>query len=165
MLGEQYTAAGIGHVDTYWTADFGSVADPPLDLETLQTYGGRLDKPTAGERNSTPPSATEQATGEREGDGQPTVDERTPEEQAQVEGTQPEARGVTVENGPVAGETETTGQTPTQQQATVGQVPEGEAPTRGETPNRGPNEETTLGTATFPQPPFKSVGTEQLARE
>src|SRR5918997_474750 len=116
-----YTAAGIGHVDTYWTADFGSVADTPLELETLQTNDGRLDKPTAGERNSTPPSATEQATGKREGDGQPTVDERTPEEQAQLEGTQPEAQGVTVEDEPVAGETENIGQTPTQQQATVGQ--------------------------------------------
>jgi hypothetical protein len=165
MLGEQYTAAGIGHVDTYWTAHFGSVADTLLELETLQTNDERLDKPTAAERNSTPPSATEQATGEREGDEQPTVDERTPEEQAQLEGTQPEARGVTAENEPVAGETETTGQTPTQQQATVGQAPEGETPTRGETPNRGPNEETTLGTASFPQPPFKSVGAEQYAVE
>jgi hypothetical protein len=164
MLGEQYTAAGIGHVDTYWTADFGSVADTPLELETLQTNDGRLDKPTAAERNSTPPSATEQANGEREGDGQPTVDERTPEEQVQLEGTQPEAQGVTVENEPVAGETETIGQTPTQQQATVGQAPEGEAPTRGETPNRGPNEETTLGTASFTAP-FKSVGAEQYAVE
>ena len=132
MLGEQYTAAGIGHFDSYWTADFGSVAHTLSDLETLEPYAGRIYKPTTGERTSTQPSAAEQTTGEREGDEQqPTDDERTPEEQTQLEGTQPEAQDMTVENEPVAGETETIGQTSNPKQATVGRTPDGEAPTRG----------------------------------
>jgi hypothetical protein len=165
MLGEQYTAAGIGHVDSYWTADFGSVADNQLNLETLQPYAGRIDERTAGEQTSAPPSVTEQTTGEREGYEQPIDDERTPEEQAQLEGPQPEARDVTVENKPVTGEMETIGQTSTPQQATVGQAPDGQAPIRGEMPDREPNEETTFGTASSPQPPSKSIGTKQYAVE
>ena len=165
MLGEQYTAAGIGHVDSYWTADFGSVADTQLDLETLQPYAGRIDERTTGEQTSAPPSANEQTTGEQEGYEQPIDDERTPEEQAQLEGPQPEARDVATENEPVTGETETIGQTSTPQQATVGQTPDGQALTRGETPDREPNEETTFGTASSPQPPSESIGTKQYAVE
>jgi Cysteine-rich secretory protein family len=138
MLGEQYTAAGIGHFDSYWTADFGSVAHTLSDLVTLEPYAGRIYEPTTGERTSTQPSAAEQTTGEREGDEQqPTDDERTPEEQTQLEGTQPEAQDMTVENEPVAGETETIGQASNPKQATVGQTPDGEAPTRGGTLNPG----------------------------
>lgn len=160
MLGEQYTSVGIGHVDSYWTADFGSVADTPLGLETLQPYAGRIVESATGEQTSTPPSAAEQTTGEREGDDQPTDDERAPEQQAQLEGTQPEAQDVTVENEPAAGETATTGQTSTPQQATAGPAPDGEAPTTGDTLAPGPNEETTFGTVTSPRPPTGGTGTE-----
>jgi LPXTG-motif cell wall-anchored protein len=165
MLGEHYAAAGIGHVDSYWTADFGSVADTTLDLQTLQPYAGRIVEPTTGERASTTPHAAEQTTGEREGDAQTTDDERTPEEQAGLEETQPGAQDVTVQNEPVSGETETIGQTSTPQQVTVGQAPDGETPTKGETPDPEPNEETTFGTASSPQPPSESVGAERNAVE
>jgi hypothetical protein len=165
MLGEHYAAAGIGHVDSYWTADFGSVADTTLDLQTLQPYAGRIDEPTTGERASTTPHAAEQTTGEREGDAQTTDDERTPEEQAGLEETQPGAQDVTVQNEPVSGETETVGQTSTPQQVTVGQAPDGETPTKGETPDPEPNEETTFGTASSPHPPSESVGAERNAVE
>ena len=165
MLGEHYAAAGIGHVDSYWTADFGSVADSTLDLQTLQPYAGRIDEPTTGKRASTTPRAAEQTTGEREGDAQTTDDERTPEEQAGLEETQPGAQDVTVQNEPVSGETETVGQTSTPQQVTVGQAPDGETPTKGETPDPEPNEETTFGTASSPQPPSESVGAERNAVE
>jgi LPXTG-motif cell wall-anchored protein len=165
MLGEHYTAAGIGHVDSYWTADFGSVADTTLDLQTLQPYAGRIDEPTTGERASTTPRAAEQTTGEREGDAQTTDDERTPEEQAGLEETQPGAQDVTVQNEPVSGETETIGQTSTPQQVTVWKAPDGETPTRGETPDPEPNEETTFGTASSPHPPSESVGAERNAVE
>lgn len=158
MLGEQYTAAGIGHVDSYWTADFGSVADTPLDV-------GRISEPTTGGRTSTPPPATEQTTGEREGDGQRMDSEQTPEEQAQPEGAQPEAQDVTVENRPVTGGPDSIGQASTPRQAFVGQAPNGEAQPTGETPDQEANEETALGTASSPQPPFKSVGAEQYAVE
>ena len=164
MLGEHYAAAGIGHVDSYWTADFGSVADTTLDLQTLQPYAGRIDEPTTGERASTP-RAAEQTTGEREGNAQTTDDERTPEEQAGLEETQPGAQDVTVQNEPVSGETETVGQTSTPQQVTVGQAPDGERPTKGETPDPEPNEETTFGTASSPHPPSESVGAERNAVE
>lgn len=165
MLGEHYTAAGIGHVDSYWTADFGSVADTTLDLQTLQPYAGRIDEPTTGERASTTPRAAEQTTGEREDDARTTHDERTPEEQAGLEETQPGAQDVTVGNEPVSGEKETVGQTSTPQQVTVGQAPDGETPTKGETPDPEPNEETTFGTASSPQPPSESVGAERNAVE
>jgi hypothetical protein len=165
MLGEHYAAAGIGHVDSYWTADFGSVADSTLDLQTLQPYAGRIDEPTTGKRASTTPRAAEQTTGEREGDAQTTDDERTPEEQAGLEETQPGAQDVTVQNEPVSGETETVGQTSTPQQVTVGQAPDGETPTKGETPDPEPNEETTFGTASSPHPPSESVGAERNAVE
>jgi hypothetical protein len=165
MLGEHYAAAGIGHVDSYWTADFGSVADTTLDLQTLQPYAGRIDEPTTGERASTTPHAAEQTTGEREGDAQTTDDERTPEEQAGLEETQPGAQDVTVGNEPVSGEKETVGQTSTPQQVTVGQAPDGETPTKGETPDPEPNEETTFGTASSPHPPSESVGAERNAVE
>ena len=158
MLGEQYTAAGIGHVDSYWTADFGSVADPSLNV-------GRISEPTTGERTSTPPPATEQITGEREGDGQRMDGEQTPEEQAQLEEAEPEAQDVFIENGPVTGGPESIGQASTPRQAFVGQAPNGEAPPRGETPDQKANASTALGTASSPQPPFKSVGTEQYAVE
>ncbi len=166
MLGEQYTAAGIGHVDSYWTVDFGSVADTPSDLETLEPYAGRIVESATGEQASTPPSAAEQTTDEREGDEHPTDDERSPEEQTQLEGTQPEAQqDVTVENEPAAGETSTTGQTSTPQQATMRQAPDGAAPTTGDTPNPKPNEEATFGTVTSPQPPTGGIGAEQHAVE
>jgi hypothetical protein len=165
MLGEQYTAAGIGHVDSYWTADFGSVAGTPSDLETLEPYAGRIVESATGEQTSTPPSAAEQTTGEREGDEQPTDDERTPEEQAQLEGTQPEAQDVTVENEPAAGETATTGQTSTPQQATAGRATDEATPTTRDTPDPGPNEETTFGTVSSPRPPTGGTGAEQHAVE
>jgi hypothetical protein len=165
MLGEQYTAAGIGHVDTYWTADFGSVADTTLNLETLQPYAGRIDEPATGERTSTPPSASEQTTGERESEEHPPADGQTPDEKAQLEGTHPEVRNMTVENEPVTGESEALEQFSTPQQTTAGQVPDGEAHTTGETPDPEANEETTLGTASFPQPPSKSVGAGQYTEE
>ncbi len=165
MLGEQYTAAGIGHVDSYWTADFGSVAGTPSDLETLEPYAGRIVESATGEQTSTPPSAAEQTTGEREGDEQPTDDERTPEEQAQLEGTQPEAQDVTVENEPAAGETATTGQTSTPQQATAGRATDEATPTTRDTPDPRPNEETTFGTVSSPRPPTGGTGAEQHAVE
>jgi LPXTG-motif cell wall-anchored protein len=162
MLGEQYTAAGIGHVGSYWTADFGSVANVPSDLETLEPYAGRIVGSAPGKQISTSPSAAEQTTGEREGDEQPTGDERAPEEQAQLEGHQPKTQDVTVENEPVAGETTTPGQTSTPRQATARLTPDEEAPTTGDTPD--PNEETTFGTISSPQPPG-STGAEQYAVE
>ena len=165
MLGEQYTAAGIGHAGSYWTADFGSVADTPLDLETLEPYAGRIVESATGERASTPPSAVEQTTGVREGGEQSTDDERAPEQQAQLEGTQPEAQEAIVENEPAAGETATTGQTSTPQQATVGQAPDGATPITGDRPDPGPNEETTFGTVSSPRPPTEGTGAEQYALE
>ncbi|MBA3474329.1 MAG: LPXTG cell wall anchor domain-containing protein [Rubrobacter sp.] len=166
MLGEQYTAAGIGHVDSYWTADFGSVADTPSGLEIFEPYAGRIVESATGKQTLTPPSAAEQTTGEREGDEQSTGDERTPQEQAQLEGTQPEAQqDVTVENEPAAGETATTGQTSIPQQATAVQAPDGAAPTTEDTPDPGPDEETTLGTVTSPRPLTEGTGAEQYALE
>ena len=165
MLGEQYTAAGIGHVDPYWTADFGSVADTPSNLGTLEPYAGRIVESATGEQSSTPASVAEQTTGEREGDEQTTDDERTPEDQAQLEGTQPEAQDVTVENEPAAGETATTPRISTPQQATTGQAPDGAAPTTGDTPDPGSNEETTLGRVSSPRPPTEGTGAEQYAIE
>jgi LPXTG-motif cell wall-anchored protein len=162
MLGEQYTAAGIGHAGSYWTADFGSVADTPPSLEIFEPYAGRIVESATGEQSSRLPSAAEQTTGEREGDEQPTDDERSPEEQTQLEGTQPEAQqDVTVENEPVAGETATTGQTSTPQQTTAVQAPDGTAPTTENTPDPGSNEETTLGTVTSSQPLTGDTGAEQ----
>jgi LPXTG-motif cell wall-anchored protein len=166
MLGEQYTAAGIGHVDSYWTADFGSVADTPSGLEFFEPYAGRIVESTTGEQTSTPPSAAEQTTGEREGDEQPTDDERSPGEQMQLEGTQPEAQqDVTVENEPAAGETATAGQTSTPQQATTVQAPDGAAPTTEDTPEPQPNGETTFGTVSSPRAPTGGTGAEQYTRE
>jgi LPXTG-motif cell wall-anchored protein len=165
MLGEQYTATGIGHVDPYWTADFGSVADTPLDLGTLEPYAGRIVESATGEQSSTPASAAEQTTGEREGDEQTTDDERTPEDQAQLEGTQPEAQDVTVENEPAAGETATTQRITTPQQATTVQAPDGTAPTTEDTPDPWSNEETTLGIVSSPRPPTEGTGAEQYAIE
>jgi len=165
MLGEQYTAVGIGHVDSYWTADFGAVADTQLDPEPLQPHAGRIDEPTTGERTATPPSAIEQTTNKQEGFEHPIDDERTPEEQARPEGPQLKVRDVATENESVAGETETIEQTSTPQQDTAGQAPDGEAPTRGETPDQQPNEETTSGTASSPQPTSDSGGTKQYATE
>ncbi len=164
MLGAQYTAAGIGHVDSHWTADFGSVADTPSDFGILEPYAGRIVEPATEKQTSTPPSAAEQTTGEREGDEQPTDDERAPEQQAQLEGTQPEAQNVTVENESAAGETATTGQTSTPQQATAGPAADGTAPT-GDTPDPEPNEETTFGTVSSPQPSTGGTGAEQYALE
>jgi Cysteine-rich secretory protein family len=158
MLGEQYTAAGIGHVDSYWTADFGSVADPSLNV-------GRISEPTTGERTSTPPPATEQTADEREGDGQRMDDEQMPEEQAQLEGAQPETQDVTTENGPVTGGPEGTGQASTPRQAFGVQAPNGEVSPRGETSDQKANEETALGTTSSPQTLFKGVGAEQYAVE
>ena len=158
MLGEQYTAAGIGHVDSYWTADFGSVADPSLNV-------GRISEPTTGERTSTPPPATEKTADEREGDGQRMDDEQMPEEQAQLEGAQPETQDVTIENGPVTGGPEGTGQASTPRQAFGVQAPNGEVSPRGETSDQKANEEIALGTASSPQTPFKGVGAEQYAVE
>ncbi len=166
MLGEQYMAAGIGRVGSYWTADFGSVSDNPSDLETLEPYAGRIIDSTIGERASTPPSAAEQTTGVREGDEQPTDDERSPEEQTQLEGTKPEAQqDVTVVNEPAAGETAATKQTSTPHQATAGQAPDGAAPTTGDTPDLRPNEEPTLGTVSSPRPPVEGADAEQYAIE
>ncbi len=165
MLGEQYTAAGIGHVDSYWTADFGSVADTPSDLETLEPYAGQIVESATGEQSSTPPSAAEQTTGVREGDEQPTDDERTPEEQAQLEGIQPEAQEAIVENEPAVSETATTGQTSTPQQATAGRATDGATPTTGDMPELGPNEETTLEMVSSPRPPTGGTGAEQHAVE
>ena len=165
MLDEQYTAAGIGHVDSYWTADFGSVADAPSDLETLEPYAGWIVGSATGEQASTPPSAAEQTTGEREDDEQPTDDEQTTEKQAQLEETQPEALDGRVENAPAAGETAAARQTSTPQQAIAGQVPDGKAPTTEHTPDPGLNEETTLGTASSPVPPTGGTGADQHAVE
>ena len=165
MLGEQYTAAGIGYVGSYWTADFGSVADTLSDFETLEPYAGRIVESATGEQTSTPPSATEQTTGEREGDEQFTNDERTPEEQAQLEGTQSEAQDVTVGNEPATGETADTRQPSPSQQATAGRVPDEEAPTIEDTRGPGPNEETTFGTVSSPRPPTGVDGAEQRAVE
>jgi hypothetical protein len=176
MLGEQYTAAGIGHVGSYWTADFGSVADASLDLGTLQPYGERPEEQTTGERASTRPSAAEQTPGARGGDEQPNTDERTPDERALLEGTQPEARGMNVENEPAADELENLGQTSTLHQTTVGQTPDGETPprgetpevemsTRGEVPDRELSEEAPSGAAYSPQLPSESIDAEQYAAE
>ena len=165
MLGEQYTAAGIGHVDSYWTADFGSVADAPSDLETLEPYAGRIVDSATGERTSTPPSDAEQTTGERKGDEQPTDDEQMPEEQAQLVRTQPKAQDVTAENDPAAGETAAAGQTSTPQQVIAGQAPDGGAPTTRNEPDPEPNKETTVGTVSPPVPPVRGTGEEQYAVE
>ena len=83
----------------------------------------------------------------------------------QFEGTQPEARDMTVENELVAGESETLGQTSAPHQTIVGQAPDREAPTKGETPDREPNEETTSGAASSPQPPSESINADQYVVE
>jgi hypothetical protein len=162
MLGEQYTAAGIGHVDSYWTADFGSVADTSLNV-------GQISELT-GERTSTPPPATEQTTDEWEGNGQLMDDEQTPEEQApeeqaQLEGAQPETQDATMENGPLTGGPEGTGQASTPRQAFGMHAPNGEVSPRGETSDQEVNKKTALGIASSPQTPFKGVGAEQYAAE
>ncbi len=165
MLGEQYTAAGIGYVGSHWTADFGSVADTTSDFGTLEPYAGRIAESATGEQTSTPPSADEQTTGEQEGDEQPTDDKRTSEDQAQLEGTQPEAQDVTVENEPATGETATTEQTSTPQQSTAGRATDGAAPTTEDMPDPVPDEETTFGTVASPRPPTGGTGAEQYALE
>jgi len=83
MLDGQYTAGGVGHVGTYWTADFGSVSDSPLTVEARKTAPENKApdaeqaparrapaEPVAEERNSTPQLANEQANDEQDSDGQ-----------------------------------------------------------------------------------------------
>lgn len=161
MLGEQYTAAGIGHANGYWTADFGSVADASSYLETLEPYAGQIVELATGEQTSTPQSAAEQKTGEREGDEQSTDDERTPEEQAQLEETSPEAQDVAAETG----ETTANRQTSTPQQPTTEQATDGEAPAAGDTSDPEPGGEAAPGTTSSPQPPVKGAAAEQYAGE
>jgi LPXTG-motif cell wall-anchored protein len=72
---------------------------------------------------------------------------------------------VTIENEPAAGETATTGQTSTPQQATAVQALDEAAPTTEDTPDPGPNEESTLGTVTSPRPLTEGTGAEQYAVE
>lgn len=85
MLDGQYTAAGVGHVGTYWTTDFGSVYDSPLTVEAWkpaaenkapdveQAPARRAPaEPVAEERNSTPQPADEQAN-----DGQESADQES----------------------------------------------------------------------------------------
>jgi hypothetical protein len=73
MLDGQYTAAGVGHVDPYWTADFGSVSDTPSTLKTRepnvenkapdveQAPAPRVPaEPVDEEQNSDPQTANEQ---------------------------------------------------------------------------------------------------------
>lgn len=165
MLGEQYTVAGIGYVDHYWTVDFGSVADAPSSLGPLEPYAGRIGESATGEQTSTLPSAAEQTPGEQESDEQSTDDERTPEQQAQLEGTQPEAQGATVKNEPVAGETTTAGETSTPQGASTERAPDGETSTTGDTPAPERGEEATFETGSPPRPPLKGTGAGQYAVE
>jgi len=96
MLDGQYTAAGVGHVDTYWTADFGSVSDTPLTVEARkpavenkapdveQAPARRVAaEPVAEEQNSTPQPVDEQANDEQESDGQESDGQKS-DEQAQL---------------------------------------------------------------------------------
>ena len=165
MLGEQYTAAGIGRANGYWTADFGSVADASSYLETLKQYAGQIVEPTAGEQTSTPQFAAGQKTGEREGDEQSTDDERTPGEQAQLEETSPEAQDVVAETETATGETTANGQTSTPQQPTTEQATDGEAPTAGDTSDPESGGEAAPGTTSSPQPPVKDAVAKQDAGE
>jgi hypothetical protein len=92
MLDGQYTAAGVGHVGTYWTADFGSVSDSPLTIEAQkpaaenkapdveQAPARRTPaEPVAEEQNPTPQPADEandeQANDGQESDGQTRIAE------------------------------------------------------------------------------------------
>ena len=141
MLGEQYTAAGIGHVGSYWTADFGSVADFPSNLGTLKPTAAQLVKPTAEEQTSTPQSAAERTTGEQ-----------TTGEQTQPEETPP--------TEPVITEQPST----TQQPATA-QTADGEARTTESVSDPEPVGEAAPRTTTSPQPPTGGIAAEQYARE
>ena len=111
MLDEQYTTAGIGHAGTYWTADFGSVADTPSTLEAIlearepdsETEAPNPEEtPTlripaelsVKEQTSAPQPTDEQRAVKQESDeqttGKQTTGEQTSMEQATGEQTQPE---------------------------------------------------------------------------
>ena len=83
MLDGQYTAAGLGHIGSYWTADFGSVSDAPSTLKTRepdvenkapdieQAPAPRVPaEPVDEEQNSDLQTTNEQTADEQEGDGQ-----------------------------------------------------------------------------------------------
>lgn len=92
MLGRNYTAIGIGQVGTYWTTDFGSVADPAPSASKPQKPGGETKTPAAKQPTApqTPagletvkPETTEQAPVTQPPAEQPAI-EPTSSEQAQA---------------------------------------------------------------------------------
>lgn len=141
MLGEQYTAAGIGHADSYWTADFGSVADFPSNLGTLEPTAGQLVEPADEEQTSMPQSAAKQST-----------DQQTTGDQAQLEETAP--------TKPVTTEQASTTQQPATEQAT-----DGETRTTEDASDPEPVGEAAPPTTSSPQPPTGSTAAEQYAGE
>lgn len=141
MLGEQYTAAGIGHVGSYWTADFGSVADFPSNLGTLEPTAAQLVEPATEEQTSTPQFAAER-----------TTDEQTTGEQTQLEETPP--------TEPV-----TTEQPSTTQQPAIEQTADSKARTTESVSNPEPVGEAAPPTTSSPQPPTKGITAEQYAGE
>jgi len=88
MLNEGYTAAGIGHDGSYWTADFGSEADTALSAPELQEPVTETRKAPAEEPPSSHPP-TEPATSEKspppQHDSGPSSADQTTEEQPQRE--------------------------------------------------------------------------------
>ena len=141
MLGEQYTAAGIGHVGSYWTADFGSVADFPSNLGTLEPTAAQFVEPATEKQTSAPQSAARQ-----------TTDEQTTGEQTKPEETPP--------SEPV-----TTEQTSTIQQPAIEQTANGKARTTESVSDPEPFGEAAPLTTTFPQPPTGGIAAEQYAGE
>ncbi len=99
MLGKNYTAIGIGRVGTYWTTDFGSVADTAPSVSEPQKPSGKAETPatkqpsapqTPAEPEIAKPETTEQTPVTRPHANQSTV-EPTSREQAQDVEAPPDA--------------------------------------------------------------------------
>ncbi len=99
MLGKNYTAIGIGQVGTYWTTDFGSVADSAPSVSEPQKPSGETETPatkqaaapqTPAEPETIKPETTEQTLVTRPQANQSTI-EPTSSEQAQDAEVAPDA--------------------------------------------------------------------------
>ncbi len=87
MLNEGYTAVGIGHAAPYWTADFGSVAEPSApETRVLASETGMPsaeqppDETATTEQIPPPPPGAEQTTDEQEPQVEPPPPATEPDE-------------------------------------------------------------------------------------
>lgn len=141
MLDEQYTAVGVGHADSYWTADFGSMADtpsPPASREPVAETGAlgaeQLVEPAAEEQTSSPQPADEQTSG-----GETRTEEAMPDPESDGEATPRTASSVQP----------TTGDATAEQYATKTGATETARPSGGEaTPRLAPVQPTAEGAVT-----------------